>query len=196
MCFERYGGWEKEGGEGLKKTNMKKIDIYRDNLINPLGKSIENNLLEHELLTVTPVIFSYSRKSHVERLFDEFFQDPMQTIFIDLDARLYTTASLRSSGSRATYQNLSEIFENKKVPTIIPVLVKRELLHVFLFPRFIGSTIYPRQWRDMPEEFKKKGYSCFSYVSRKFPEEDISIFLDPENKEIPLITFYKSDNKP
>lgn len=178
------GFWEKE---------KKEADLYKSELAYPLTGRLREEfgeLSQHELFTVTPVNLSYSKTSKFERLFDEFFRDSMQTIFIDLDMKVYSMHSSRSSGSRGSYQTLSEIFEKKKAPTLIPILFKKELLKVYLFPRFIGSIPYPSQWHSLPEEFKKKGYSIFSYVGRRLHSDNIEMFLDPEKKEIKLLKFY------
>ncbi len=174
-------GFEKKGGIDLL---YKLVELHK----------LKDIVEKHDLLAVSPVfLYCPFKRKHLrfKKMFDEILNDYRQTIFIDLDERIFTTGSADSSGKRSLYDLLSVIFEKKEAPTLIPILFGKKLFKCYFFKRFIGNASYHGQdTHKFPEELTKKGYKSISKIIRDYTTGDITIYLHPEKKEIKLLKFY------
>ena len=147
------------------------------------------NALEHKLLAITHArIEKFCRTKKHERIYDLYLQEGLETIFLDLDKRIYNTGHLGISGKREIYDELSLIFDKAKAPTLIPIFVGKELLSLHIFDRYVGCTQYYNQFQkfspDKKPEISHLIMPCFSGPRR------ISILFEPEKKERELLKIY------
>lgn len=167
-------------------------DIKPYSLVGSLSGDLINrnkDILEHKLLAVTHARISrFHRTEKHERIYDLYFHQTPETIFLDLDKQVYDTGNSGSSGKRGTYDELSVIFEKAKAPTLIPIFVGKELLTLEIFPRYIGYGYYHNQWRHYPKE--KTPQISHLTISDIFRPRKISVWLEPEKKEKKLIEIY------
>lgn len=145
------------------------------------------------LLSITPVLLKTKKikEKQPKKMLNEILKGSEQTIFIDLDKKIFTRGSSDGSGTRGIYDDLALIFKDAKSPTLIPILSKDVLLECYLFKRFIGFYCYHNQ----RYKFKKgEDYPKISYIEKRLFNNNVKIILEPEHEIIELVKFYNPES--
>lgn len=158
------------------------------------GNRDYNELKKHSLLAITPITINYGsiNKPNTGIIMDRILEGS-QTIFMDLDKRIFSVGSSDGSSTRETYGFLAPIFEKAKSPTLVPLLFKKEIVICYAFPRFVGYYHFlGHQNIKFPEELTKEGYEDVTCAYNDI-NKNIVMYLQPENKKIYLLKLYNPE---